>query len=86
MQFQFFLFRRLKARHLVIELQNVSFNINENGLKKDILKDVSLKFESGKITAITGQNGSGKSTLLKIMIRLRKKYIVSFITFVYKIL
>ncbi len=51
----------------MIELQNVSFNINENGLKKDILKDVSLKFESGKITAITGQNGSGKSTLLKIM-------------------
>ena len=35
--------------------------------KINVLKDVSLKIESGKITAIIGKNGSGKSTLLRCL-------------------
>lgn len=37
---------------------------------KKILDNVSLGFESGKVTVIVGPNGCGKSTLLKTLIRL----------------
>ena len=37
---------------------------------KTILNNISLDFESGKVTAIVGPNGCGKSTLLKTLIRL----------------
>lgn len=37
---------------------------------KIILNNISLDFESGKVTAIVGPNGCGKSTLLKTLIRL----------------
>lgn len=40
---------------------------------KEILHDVTVGFQSGKITVIAGQNGCGKSTLLKAMIRLIPK-------------
>lgn len=38
--------------------------------KKQILHGVSIAFENGKITAVTGPNASGKSTLLKAIMRL----------------
>lgn len=52
----------------MLELQKVSFVAdNDNGEgEKQILKDVSLKIDSGFI-AITGPNGGGKSTLAKII-------------------
>ena len=50
----------------MLELQHISFSAEtENGIK-DILKDISLKFEDGFI-ALTGPNGGGKSTLAKII-------------------
>lgn len=36
---------------------------------KTVLKDVSLDFAAGSLTAIIGRNGCGKSTLLKAMSR-----------------
>ncbi len=44
----------------MIQLDNLS--ITKNGA--DILRDVSLKFGQGGITALIGPNGAGKSTLL----------------------
>ena len=38
--------------------------------KTPILKDISLPFEEGRITALIGPNGSGKSTLLKAAVGL----------------
>ncbi len=50
----------------MLELKNISFTApTENG-DKEILKDISLKFDNGFI-AITGPNGGGKSTLAKII-------------------
>lgn len=46
-----------------IKYQDIVFRYNG----KDILKDISGSFESGKIHAIVGPNGSGKSTLLKCL-------------------
>lgn len=38
--------------------------------KADVLEDVSLKAESGKITCLLGSNGSGKSTLIRSILGL----------------
>lgn len=49
-----------------------AFRVEAVGLTlqgRAILKDVSLDFAAGEITALVGHNGSGKSTLLKIMAR-----------------
>lgn len=52
----------------MLELQNVSFSVtDQNGKKKDIIKDLSLKIEDKKFVVITGPNGSGKSTLAKLI-------------------
>ena len=34
-----------------------------------ILKDISIKFEPGKTTAIVGATGSGKSTIIQLIER-----------------
>lgn len=49
-----------------IEAKHISYNVD----KKPILKDISVKFETGKITAILGPNGAGKSTLLRAIANL----------------
>lgn len=36
---------------------------------RQVLKDVSVRFEQGKKYAIIGESGSGKSTLIKIMMQ-----------------
>ncbi len=41
---------------------------------KEILRDVSYKFISGKRTALIGANGAGKSTLLKVLCLLNEKF------------
>jgi D-xylose transport system ATP-binding protein len=46
---------------LVLNRISKSYGANQ------VLKDISVEFEPGKITAIVGDNGAGKSTLLKIM-------------------
>ncbi|MFI3229511.1 MAG: ABC transporter ATP-binding protein [Bacillota bacterium] len=48
-----------------IELKNVSFRYPNNNI--EVLKDVSLSIEYGKIALIAGSSGSGKSTLFHIM-------------------
>lgn len=55
----------------MLELKNVSFSIEENGIKKRIINDISLKIDDN-FTAITGPNGSGKSTLAKLAMGLEK--------------
>ena len=50
----------------MLELKNVSFSADNDGSTKEILKNISIKFDKGFIT-ITGPNGGGKSTLAKII-------------------
>lgn len=52
----------------MIELNNITYIVEDKGNKKVILDNISIKFEDKCVTAITGQNGSGKSTLTKIII------------------
>ncbi len=51
----------------MLKIENLSFDVIDKDVDKDILKDVSLTFENDKIYVITGPNGSGKSTLVKLI-------------------
>jgi len=52
----------------MIEIQNISKRFGSN----HVLKDISFKFETGKVNIIIGQSGSGKSVLTKCMVGLHK--------------
>ena len=47
-----------------IEIDHVSFGYDASRL---ILKDISLKFQRGKVTAILGGSGCGKTTLMRLI-------------------
>lgn len=47
-------------------------NVNKRIKGKDILCDVNIKLEKGKIYGLVGANGSGKSTLIKSILGLYK--------------
>lgn len=51
----------------MLELKNVSFDVDEGTGGKGILKNINLKINDKKFLAITGPNGGGKSTLAKII-------------------
>ena len=51
----------------MLELQNVSFSVDDNGQKKDIIRDVSMTIPDNKFVVITGPNGGGKSTLARLI-------------------
>ena len=50
-----------------VELKNVSFEYLSG---QPVLKDVSVLFEGGQMTALVGPSGSGKSTIINLMMRL----------------
>ncbi len=50
----------------MLELRNVSYRVENEGVEKYILKDISLTIED-RFVAITGPNGGGKSTLAKVL-------------------
>ena len=47
-----------------IEIDHVTFGYDSS---RTILKDVSLKFQRGKVTAILGGSGCGKTTLMRLI-------------------
>ncbi|KKD44757.1 ATP-binding cassette domain-containing protein [Listeria seeligeri] len=47
----------------IIDIQQVKKNFK----KQEVLKQVTIQVETGKIYALLGANGAGKSTLLKII-------------------
>ena len=48
----------------MLELQNISYGVEQDGDSKNILRDISLTIDE-RFVAITGPNGGGKSTLAK---------------------
>ncbi len=52
-----------------IVFENVDFSYKVN-LEKKVLKNISINFAGGKMTALVGHSGSGKSTLLNMVPRI----------------
>jgi subfamily B ATP-binding cassette protein MsbA len=52
-----------------IVFDKVSFSYKSN-LENEVLKNISLKFLGGKMTALVGHSGSGKSTILNMIPRI----------------
>ena len=60
--------KEIYTNKIEIEFKNVSFKYPDTD--KYVLKNINLKFNSGKKCAIVGVNGSGKTTLIKLILRL----------------
>ncbi|MBQ9265730.1 MAG: ABC transporter ATP-binding protein [Bacilli bacterium] len=54
-----------------IEVKNLSFGYDKN---RNILEDISINFDKGKIVALIGKNGSGKSTFLDCILGINDYY------------
>lgn len=56
----------------MLELRDVTFQVEENHKQKVIIDHFSYKIEDHKFTVITGPNGGGKSTLAKLIAGIEK--------------
>ena len=56
----------------MLELKHVSFRVDAEDQKKEIIRDLSLTVPDGKLVVVTGPNGGGKSTLAKLIAGIEK--------------
>jgi len=56
----------------MLELQNISFQVDDEGKEKEIIRDISLTIPDGRLIVITGPNGGGKSTLARLIAGIEK--------------
>ena len=54
----------------MLKVEHLSYEIEEDGKKQEILKDVSFEVVDGEMLVVTGPNGGGKSTIAKLMMGL----------------
>ena len=51
----------------MLEVKNLTFKVNENGIERSIVNGISFDVKDGEMLVITGPNGGGKSTLAKVL-------------------
>ena len=51
----------------MLDVKNLTFKVNENGIERSIVKNISFQVDDGEMLVITGPNGGGKSTLAKVI-------------------
>ena len=51
----------------MLELKNITFDVDSEGQEKEIIRDVSLTLPDNKLIVVTGPNGGGKSTLARLI-------------------
>ena len=56
----------------MLELRNVSFEVNDDQGQKEIIKNLNLTIDDEKFVVITGPNGGGKSNLAKLIAGIQK--------------
>ena len=59
----------LNLKSGTIDYRNIYFSYSTNSENK-VLKNINIKINGGKMTALVGQSGSGKSTLLSLIPRI----------------
>ena len=63
---------RKEGRAGMLELKNLTFQVNEEGQERQIIRDISLQVPDGKLVVLTGPNGGGKSTLARLIAGIEK--------------
>ena len=58
---------RAEKEAFMLELQHLSFRVEDEGRPKGILRDVSLSIPDRELVVVTGPNGGGKSTLARLI-------------------
>ena len=61
--------KNLNLKTGTIDFKSINFNYSTN-LENRVLKNINIKINGGKMTALVGQSGSGKSTLLSLIPRI----------------
>ncbi len=56
----------------MLKLENLSFDVRQEGQDKEIIRDISLEIPKGSLVVITGPNGGGKSTLARLVAGIEK--------------
>jgi Fe-S cluster assembly ATP-binding protein len=51
----------------MLELKNISFNVQDESKEKEIIRHLNLTIDDGKFIVVTGPNGGGKSTMAKLI-------------------
>lgn len=54
----------------MLEVKNLTYEVEDNGKKHTILKDISFDLADGEMLVVTGPNGGGKSTLARVLMGL----------------
>ena len=61
-----------KGDYVMLEVKNLTFQVNENGVERSIVENISFDVADGEMLVITGPNGGGKSTLAKVLMGIEK--------------
>ena len=56
----------------MLELKNISFQVDSEGKDKEIIRNISLTIPDRKLVVVTGPNGGGKSSLAKLIAGIEK--------------
>ena len=51
----------------MLKVEHLSYEAEENGIRRRILSDVSFTVEDGEMLVVTGPNGGGKSTAANLI-------------------
>ena len=57
----------------MLKVDNLTFEVNEEGRKRCLVDHISFQVEDGEMLVITGPNGGGKSTLAKVLAGIEKE-------------
>ena len=57
---------------MMLELRDISFQVDTEGKEKEIIRNVSMTVPERKLIVVTGPNGGGKSTLAKLIAGIEK--------------
>ena len=57
---------------IMLELRNISFQVDAEGKDKEIIRDVSMTIPDRKLVVVTGPNGGGKSTIARLIAGIEK--------------
>lgn len=51
----------------MLQVEHLTYEVIEEGIKTQILRDVSFEVKDGEMLVVTGPNGGGKSTIAKLL-------------------